>query len=86
MNKPRLIDANEVNFVCSYNGDCIATDEKCEKCEYYVCSFGDIQNQSTAYDIDKVVEQLEEKSWNEDYSCRQVIWSHEAIEIVKKRR
>ena len=58
MDEVRLIDANELSFVCSYNGMCMATNEKCKKCEYYVCSFEDVQNQPTAYDIDKVVEQL----------------------------
>ena len=62
MNKHRLIDANELNFVCSYNGMCMGTNEKCKKCEYYVCSFEDVQNQPTAYDPDKIVEQLEQEA------------------------
>jgi hypothetical protein len=70
MNKPRLIDANIINFRCSYDGDCIATDEKCEKCEYYVCNFEDIHNQPIAYDIDRVVEQLEElRTYEKDGQC-----------------
>jgi hypothetical protein len=40
----------------------MATNEKCKKCEYYVCSFEDIQDQPTAYDVDAVVEQLESEA------------------------
>lgn len=43
----RLIDADEINFSCSYDRDCMADKEKCKKCEYYICSFEDIQNQQT---------------------------------------
>lgn len=43
----RPIDADVIDFGCSYEGDCMATNEKCEKCEYYVCSFEDIQNMQT---------------------------------------
>lgn len=43
----RLIDANVINFRCSYSGDCMADEEKCKKCSDYVCDFEDIQNQPT---------------------------------------
>lgn len=57
----RLIDADELSFRCAYEGDCMASDEKCKKCSYYVCSYEEIQEQPTAYDVDKVEAELEEK-------------------------
>ena len=56
----RLIDADNVNFHCNYDGDCTGDIYSCKKCENYVCDFRDIQEQQTAYDIDKVVEELNE--------------------------
>ena len=56
----RLIDADNVNFYCNYEGDCMGNIDKCKECENYICNFRDIQKQPTAYDIDKVVEELEE--------------------------
>ena len=51
MNKPRLIDANEyLEKVCTYK------ETGCGSCKFQDCCPKD---QPTAYDIDKVVEQLE---------------------------
>ena len=43
----RLIDADAINFRCSYDGTCTASEEECKKCADYVCDFEDIQNQPT---------------------------------------
>lgn len=56
----RLIDADNISFYCNYEGDCTGNINDCKKCENYICNFRDIQEQPTAYDIDKVVEELEE--------------------------
>ena len=56
----RLIDADNVNFHCNYDGDCTGDIYSCKECENYICDFRDIQEQPIAYDIDKVVEELEE--------------------------
>lgn len=87
MNKPRLIDANELNFVCSYDRMCMATNEKCKKCEYYVCSFEDVQNQPTAYDIDKVVEQLESlETYKQTVTMEKHPFCASEIETMSKKK
>lgn len=55
----RLIDADNINFHCNYDGDCTGDIDDCKKCGNYVCDFRNIQEQPTAYDINKVVEELE---------------------------
>lgn len=42
-----------------YEGDCSRNISCCQECDDYVLEYRDIKDQSTAYDIDKVVEQLE---------------------------
>lgn len=56
----RLIDADNINFHCNYDGDCTGDIDSCKECENYICDFRDIQEQPTAYDIGNVVEELEE--------------------------
>lgn len=56
----RLIDANNISFYCNYEGDCAGGIDDCKKCENYICNFRYIQKQPTAYDVGKVVEELEE--------------------------
>ena len=56
----RLIDADNINFHCNYDGDCTGDIDSCKECENYICDFRDIQEQPTAYDIDKVVVELNE--------------------------
>lgn len=60
----RLIDVDKISFRCSYSGDCMASDDKCEKCSYYVYDYEEIQNQPTAYNVDNVVAELEEMNMN----------------------
>lgn len=81
----KLIDADKLNFHCNYNGDCSGDISHCKECDNYVLDYRDIQEQPTAYDVDKVVEQLEEtkaymlyENMNAD-----VKWIDKAIEIVK---
>jgi uncharacterized protein YerC len=59
----RLIDVDEINFICTYNGngDCCADKEHCKKCLDYMCDIIDIQNQPTAYDVDAVVKETRKK-------------------------
>ena len=57
----RLIDANNISFHCNYDGDCTGDIEDCKECANYICDFRDIQEQPTAYDIGKVVEELQER-------------------------
>lgn len=52
----RLIDADNISFYCNYEGDCTGNIDDCKECGNYICDFRDIQEQPTAYDIDKVVE------------------------------
>ena len=56
----RLIDADNISFYCNYEGDCTGDIDDCKECENYICDFRDIQEQPTAYDIDKVVVKLNE--------------------------
>ena len=56
----RLIDADNISFYCNYEGDCTGCIDDCKKCENYICNFRYIQKQPTAYDVDKVVEELKE--------------------------
>ena len=85
----RLIDADNINFHCNYDGDCTGDIDDCKECENYICDFRDIQEQPTAYSVDKVVEELEdlEIHFDNDYfsSNREVmIVKNDAIEIVKQ--
>lgn len=80
----RLIDVDKIPFRCAYEGDCMASDEKCENCSYYVCDYKEIQNQPTAYDVEKVVAELESLSaryGKEDFAIKGIIVK--AIDIVK---
>lgn len=90
----RLIDADKLNFHCNYDGDCTGDISHCKECDNYVLDYRDIQEQPTAYDVDKVVEQLEEKDSDcEDFgTCnycqrnwcpRTLIDRDVAIKIVK---
>lgn len=81
----RLIDVDKLNFHCNYNGDCLGDISHCKECDNYILDYRDIQEQPTAYDVDKVLEQLEEtkaymlyENMNAD-----VKWIDKAIEIVK---
>ena len=83
----RLIDADNINFHCNYDGNCTGDIDDCKECGNYICDFRDIQEQPTAYDIDKVVEELDKKYNNslwikgdEEFS----ITRNELIEIVKQ--
>ena len=83
----RLIDADNISFHCNYDGDCTGDIEDCKECENYICDFRDIQEQPTAYDINKVVEEFDKNYnnslWikgNEEFS----ITRNELIEIVKQ--
>ena len=78
----RLIDADRLlkelgqvwNIPDDWDGD---IDETCET------AFDIIENQPTAYDLDKVVRELQERSWGA-YSDVKLIWLSDAIEIVKR--
>ena len=91
----RLIDADNISFYCNYEGDCTGDINDCKKCGNYICNFRDIQEQPTAYSIDKVVEKLEENAsrytkkyvtpyGNNGYRDVKAISIHKAIEIVKQ--
>lgn len=70
----RLIDTDNISFYCNYEGDCTGDIDDCKKCENYICNFRDIQEQPTAYDVDKIVEELEKAKHeiaSEDY-CRSI--------------
>lgn len=83
----RLIDANKLNFHCNYNGDCSGDISHCKECDNYVLDYRDIQEQPTAYDMDKVVEQLKNASYerfrNAGMGGENVVNLDDAIEIVK---
>ena len=87
----RLIDADNINFHCNYDGDCTGDIDDCKECGNYICDFRDIQEQPTAYSVDKAVEQLEKirlkKTCNKEKCdtkeiCR-ICVVDDAIEIVK---
>lgn len=93
----RLIDADNISFYCNYEGDCTGCIDDCKKCENYICNFRYIQKQPTAYDVDKVVEELEEAKGNvpvnrllddiikeKPKELGQLIAYDKAIEIVKQ--
>lgn len=63
----RLIDADEIQFRCTYHGDCRSSKDQCKQCPAYMCSYSDVDEQPTAYDVDKVVEELNEQQ--NDVSC-----------------
>lgn len=84
-----LIDASKLNFHCNYNGDCLGDISHCKECDNYVLEYRNIQEQPTAYDVDKVVRQLEKDKF---IDCETVLSDvHQgynaglsrAIEIVK---
>lgn len=74
----RLIDADElIDWICNDSGDKMMD-------EYYI---EHINNMPTAYDVDKVIEQLEDRStlsrpvgWSKSY---EIVTLDETIEIVK---
>lgn len=96
----RLIDADNISFYCNYEGDCTGDIDDCKECKNYICDFRDIQEHLTAYDIDKVVEELNQRkikllSYAEDYEktgdfeqaeiCSQLAIEYTtAIEIVNQ--
>ena len=89
----RLIDADNISFYCNYEGDCTGGIDDCKKCENYICNFRYIQKQPTAYDVDKVVEELEsfsklaEDRWTNStskYAYQEHKCWVKAIEIVKQ--
>ena len=90
----RLIDADKLSFHCNYERDCSADISHCqERCSNYVLDYSDIKAQPTAYDIDKVVEELE-KLADESYKAYCIAFNSDdraeydaytnAIEIVKQ--
>ena len=76
----RLIDAEKLNFHCNYNGDCSGDVSHCKECDNYVLDYRDIQEQPTAYSVEKVVEQLEN---DEKHTFDGCINKRYAIDIVK---
>ena len=91
----RLIDADKItNEVCGCScNDCKTKD--CENTDYSVADIMKlIREQSPSYDLDKVINQLEEATWSTmpSYDCdgypndddEDVIYSDVAIEIVSK--
>lgn len=85
----RLIDADNINFHCNYDGDCTGDIDDCKECGNYICDFRDIQEQPTAYSVDEVVEELEERSKEYNSGLRlhgkpEEMRTDEAIEIVKQ--
>ena len=79
----RLIDADNIFFYCNYEGDCTGDIDDCKECMNYICEFRDIQKQPTAYDVDKVVEKLEEKIADMNF-CEYRDAFIDVIEIVKQ--
>ena len=83
----RLIDADNINFHCNYDGDCTGDIDDCKKCGNYICDFRDIQEQPITYDIGKVVEELKTDSsvklYGSGNSDNYLIPVNRAIEIVK---
>mgnify|MGYP003467110205 CR=1 FL=1 len=82
----RLIDADNISFYCNYEGDCTGDIDDCKECKNYICDFRDIQEHLTAYDIDKVVEELKLHSFEfgTDSIPAHYLRFNEAIEIVKQ--
>ena len=84
----RLIDADNINFHCNYDGDCTGDIDDCKKCGNYICDFRDIQEQPITYDIGKVVEELKTDSsvklYGSGNSDNYLIPVKSAIEIVKQ--
>lgn len=39
----RLIDADKIQFKCTYHGDC--RNKECKRCPAYMCSYSDVDNQ-----------------------------------------
>lgn len=82
-----LIDADNIEFSCQYEGECTADKESCKRCDDYVCNFREVQSLRTAYDVDKVVEQFKTDSLVKLYgsgdSDNYLIPVKRAIEIVK---
>jgi len=86
----RLIDAEKMNFHCNYNGDCSGDVSHCKECDNYVLDYRDIQEQPTAYDVDKVVKEINEWAFNANIDVgdgtvmnHNLIVRDTAIEIVK---
>lgn len=84
MSETRLIDVEELPFYCKYEGYCTRNISYCQECDDYVLEYRDIKDQSTAYDIDKVVEQLK-KEFKKYYGDNwdKAPYLVKAIDIVK---
>ena len=78
----RLIDADAINFRCTYDGDCTADKERCLKCLDYECDVIDIQNQPTVFDVDEVIEKMESLKDEKTLGSHKVMIK-EAIDIVR---
>lgn len=83
----RLIDADKLSFYCNYEGDCSGDISHCQECSNYVLDCRDIKDQPTTYDINKVVKQLKNVSYerfkNAGMGGENVVNLDDAIEIVK---
>ena len=77
MNKPRLIDANELikNLCETFCGQ--------NPCSVPCETIKAIEDQPTAYSIDEIVKQLESNSWKSPKEPHRLMWLDRAIEIVK---
>ena len=54
----RLVDADKLNYYCNFEGDCSGNISQCQECANYILDYRDIKDLPTAYDVDKVVEQI----------------------------
>lgn len=83
----RLINTDKLSFYCNYEGNCSGDISYCQECSNYVLDYRDIKDQPTAYDIDKVVEQLKTDSsvklYGSGNSNNYLLPLDKAIEIVK---
>ena len=82
----RLIDADEFKdyIIDNLEGYKLLTDEYRVFAKEVICGFlKDIDDQPTAYDIDKVIEELEEEKRNPNLYVYAVDAYYKAIEIVK---
>ena len=83
MNKPRLIDANELVIETK---KCLSL---CETFRGYTAEDALehflllIDEQPTAYDIDEIIKKLESNSWKSPKEPHRLMWLDRAIEIVK---
>lgn len=72
---------------CNYEGDCSGDISHCQECSNYVLDCRDIKDQPTTYDVNKVVKQLKNVSYerfkNAGMGGENVVNLDDAIEIVK---